>query len=72
MKATLYILSSFGLGAMKASIVKSLNSSIPISLVVFSLILSVVIWREIPGSFSIIGAIIIISSGVYISRRQKS
>lgn len=42
------------------------------SSVVFSLILSVVIWREIPDSFSIIGAIIIISSGAYISRRQKS
>lgn len=42
------------------------------SSVVFSLILSVVIWQEIPDNFSIIGAIIIILSGIYISRRQKS
>ncbi|WP_342638225.1 DMT family transporter [Orientia tsutsugamushi] len=42
------------------------------SSVLFSLILSVVIWQEIPDIFSIIGAIIIISSGVYIVRRQKS
>jgi drug/metabolite transporter (DMT)-like permease len=37
---------------------------------VFSLILSVVIWREILDNFSIIGAIII-SSGVYISKKQN-
>ncbi len=42
------------------------------SSVLFSLILSIVIWQEIPDIFSIVGAIIIISSGIYIARRQKS
>ncbi|WP_341760760.1 DMT family transporter [Candidatus Tisiphia endosymbiont of Dioctria linearis] len=41
------------------------------SSVLFSLILTVVIWQEIPDIFSIVGAIII-SNGIYIARRQKS
>ncbi|MCC8398941.1 MAG: DMT family transporter [Rickettsia endosymbiont of Labidopullus appendiculatus] len=40
--------------------------------VLFALILSVVIWQEIPDIFSIVGAIIIISSGIYIAKRQKT
>ncbi|MCC8415970.1 MAG: EamA family transporter [Rickettsia endosymbiont of Gnoriste bilineata] len=42
------------------------------SSVLFSLILTVVIWQEIPDIFSIVGAIIIISNRIYIARRQKS
>ncbi|WP_425362561.1 DMT family transporter [Candidatus Tisiphia endosymbiont of Hybos culiciformis] len=42
------------------------------SSVLFSLILSIVIWQEIPDIFSIVGALIITSSGIYIARRQKS
>ncbi|HJD64280.1 MAG TPA: DMT family transporter [Rickettsia endosymbiont of Sericostoma sp.] len=48
------------------------TSILAYSSVLFSLILSIVIWQEIPDIFSIVGAIIIISSGIYIAKRQKS
>ncbi|WP_341749043.1 DMT family transporter [Candidatus Tisiphia endosymbiont of Sialis lutaria] len=48
------------------------TSILAYSNVLFSLILSIVIWQEIPDIFSIVGAIIIISSGIYIARKQKS
>lgn len=39
--------------------------------VLFSLILDLIIWQEVPDLISIIGAIMIVSSGTYIIQKQK-